>query len=177
MRFTQQIPENTKNCKLLKKILFEAQLHNILFHEKKLKKNFMASFYGWGSTASRLEPLREGSLLFTTKFPEIPGTHFIDLERMKGWVDLGATQWFWTRDLWIGKPAPYLLGHCSIKDKKTCHVLKIFNFLYILKHSVSFKYILNCIPSGHETWPTNRYSHGQYFWENLYMNLRTRSSI
>ena len=31
----------------------------------------MAPFYGWGSTASRLEPLRGGSLLFTTKFPEI----------------------------------------------------------------------------------------------------------
>ena len=43
----------------------------------------MAPFYGWGSTASRLEPLRGGSLLFTTKFPEIPGTHFINL---------GATQ-------------------------------------------------------------------------------------
>ena len=35
----------------------------------------MAPFYGWGSAASRLEPLRGGSLLFTTKFPEIPGTH------------------------------------------------------------------------------------------------------
>ena len=46
---------------------------------KNLKKNFMAPFYGWGSTASRLEPLRGGSLFFTTKFPEIPGTHFIDL--------------------------------------------------------------------------------------------------
>ena len=33
----------------------------------------MAPFYGWSSTASRLEPLRGGSLLFTTKFPEIPG--------------------------------------------------------------------------------------------------------
>ena len=43
-------------------------------------------------------------LLFTTKFPEIPGTHFIDLGRMKGWVNLGATQWFWTRDPWIGNP-------------------------------------------------------------------------
>ena len=31
----------------------------------------MAPFYGWGSTASRLELLRGGSLLFTTKFPEI----------------------------------------------------------------------------------------------------------
>ena len=43
----------------------------------------MASFYGWGSTASRLEPLQGGSLLFTTKFPETPGTHFIDLRRIK----------------------------------------------------------------------------------------------
>ena len=48
------------------------------------KKNFMTSFYGWGSTASRLEPLRGGSLPFTTKFPKIPGTHFIDLETMNG---------------------------------------------------------------------------------------------
>ena len=54
----------------------------------------MAPFYGWSSTASKLEPLRGGSLLFTTKFPQIPGTHFIDLGRMKGWVDLGATRWF-----------------------------------------------------------------------------------
>ena len=30
------------------------------------------------------KPLRGGSLLFTTKFPEIPGTHLIDLGRMKG---------------------------------------------------------------------------------------------
>ena len=54
--------------------------------------NFMAPFYGWGSTVSRLEPLWGGSLLFTTKFPEIPGTPFIGLRRMRGWVDLGATQ-------------------------------------------------------------------------------------
>ena len=44
----------------------------------------MAPFYGWGSTAPRLEALRGGSLLFTTKSPEIPGTHFINLRRMKG---------------------------------------------------------------------------------------------
>ena len=45
----------------------------------------MAPFYGWGSTASRLEePLRGGSLLFTTKFPENSGTHFVDLGRMNG---------------------------------------------------------------------------------------------
>ena len=44
----------------------------------------MAPFSEWGSTASRLEPLRGGSLLFTTKFQDIPGTHFTDLGRMKG---------------------------------------------------------------------------------------------
>ena len=44
----------------------------------------MAPFYGWGSTASKLELLQGGSLLFTTKFPEIPGTDFVDLGRMKG---------------------------------------------------------------------------------------------
>ena len=44
----------------------------------------MAPYYGWGSTASRLEPLRGGNLLVTTWFPEIPGIHFIDLGRMKG---------------------------------------------------------------------------------------------
>ena len=34
----------------------------------------MAPFSGWGSTASRLQPLRGGSLLFTSQLPEIPGT-------------------------------------------------------------------------------------------------------
>ena len=37
----------------------------------------MAPFYGWDSTASRPEPLRGDSLLFTTKFPKIPGTHHL----------------------------------------------------------------------------------------------------
>ena len=40
------------------------------------------------------EPLKGGSLLFTTKFPEIPGTHLIDLGRVKDCVDLEATQCF-----------------------------------------------------------------------------------
>ena len=55
-----------------------------LYQTFKKTLNFVAPFYGWGSTASRPEPLRGGSLLFTTKFPEIPGTHFIELGRMKG---------------------------------------------------------------------------------------------
>ena len=61
--------ETFKNCKEAKHII---------------KKNFMAPFYGWGSTASRLAPLRGGSLLFPTKSQEIPGIHFIDVGRMKG---------------------------------------------------------------------------------------------
>ena len=44
----------------------------------------MAPFNGWGSTASRLQPLRGASLLLTIQFPESPGTHFIDLGRMTG---------------------------------------------------------------------------------------------
>ena len=44
----------------------------------------MAPFYGWGSTASRLQPLWGGSLLYNTKFPEIPGIHVINVGRMKG---------------------------------------------------------------------------------------------
>ena len=51
---------------------------------RQLRKQFNGPFYGWVSTASRLEPLQGGSLFFTTKFPEIPDTHFIDLKRMKG---------------------------------------------------------------------------------------------
>ena len=49
------------------------------------KKKIMAPFfYGWGSTASWLQPLQGGNLLFTIQFPEIPGTQFINLRRMKG---------------------------------------------------------------------------------------------
>ena len=60
-------------------------LHAIsLVSQEKKTLNFMAPFYGLGSFASRLEPLRGVSLLFTTKFREISGTHFTDLGRMKG---------------------------------------------------------------------------------------------
>ena len=45
--------------------------------KKKATARTKAPLYGWSSTVSRLEPVRGGSLLFTTKFPEIPATHFI----------------------------------------------------------------------------------------------------
>ena len=81
--------EDSQNVNSIYEAIKKAfEKHDLLaftfFKKKKKKKNFMAPFYGWGSTASRLEPLRGGSLLFTTKFPEVPGTHFIDLGRMKG---------------------------------------------------------------------------------------------
>ena len=96
--------ERLQNVRVFK--TFHHDLHKLIWYKN--LKNFMAPFYGWGSTASRLQPLRGGSLLFTIQFPEIPGTHFIDLGRIKGWFDLGATHWFWTRDFWIGNPAPGL---------------------------------------------------------------------
>ena len=42
------------------------------------KTTFMGPFHVLDSTASRLDP-RGGSLCFTTKFPEIPRTHFTNL--------------------------------------------------------------------------------------------------
>ena len=56
--------------------------YKIQDREKFLNK-IMALFYGWGSTVLRLEPLQKSSLLFTTNFPEIPGTNFTNLRRMK----------------------------------------------------------------------------------------------
>ena len=43
------------------------------------------------------EPLRGGSLLFTSKFPETPGTYLIDVRRMKGCdpviLNTGSLDW------------------------------------------------------------------------------------
>ena len=59
------------------KIKMREKPHTAFFFLRKKTKNkknkqthFMVPFHGWCSTASRLEPLRRGSLLFTTKFPK-----------------------------------------------------------------------------------------------------------
>ena len=63
--------------------------------KNKNKKNLKTPLYGWGSTASRQEPFRGGSLLITIKFPEILGCHFIDLGRMsRPW----SHPMFWTQE-------------------------------------------------------------------------------
>ena len=90
-----------------------ARILNLKYVLSKFLNKFMVAFYGWGSTASRLEPLRGGILLFTTNFPESPGTLFIKLGMIKDWIDLRVTQRFWTRNPWIGKPAPTI---CSLKS-------------------------------------------------------------
>ena len=53
-----------------------------------LKKSFMALFYGWSSTASRLQSHYKETVHF---FPEIPGTHLINLRKMKGFKGLRVT--------------------------------------------------------------------------------------
>ena len=63
----------------------------IVFLRDFLKKTFMASFYGWGSTVSKLQSLCD---IFIFQFPGVPGTQLINFRRMKGRVDLGATQWY-----------------------------------------------------------------------------------
>ena len=103
-------------------------------------KNFMVPFCGWDSTATRLEPLRGGSLRFTTTFPEISATHFTNLERMRGWVDLGATQWFWIWDPWIGDPAPWPLGRCSMGKKDFHSMGKVWKNTDISDFWVSYIY-------------------------------------
>ena len=103
---------------LLKYQTFFHTLSKLFFFYFFKKKTLWPLFMDGVQLASRLEPLWGGSLLFTTKFPEITGTHFIDLGRMKGWVDLRATQWFWTRDPWIGNPAIQALGTLTTSKYK-----------------------------------------------------------
>ena len=74
--------------------------------EENFKKTLWLLLWMGFSCLKAATPLRGGSLFFTTKFPEVPGTHLIDIGRKKGWVDLGATQWFWTQNSWIGNSAP-----------------------------------------------------------------------
>ena len=73
----------------------------------KKKKILWPPFLWMGSNCLKVRATSR-SLLLTTNFPEIPGTHFIKLGRMKGCVNLEATQWFWTQNRWIGNPAPYV---------------------------------------------------------------------
>ena len=100
-----------------------------------------------------MEPLAGHRLLSKTISPKYADNHFIDLGRTKRWVDHRATQWFWTKHLCIGNPAPLPLSRCfdrvvfsctitkavifekSFEGKTTCEPLhlKIFSFIIIIK--------------------------------------------
>ena len=78
--------------------------------------------------------LRGGSLLFTTKFTGIPGSHLIHLGRVKGWINLRATQWSWTWDLWIGNTEPLNLWWTH--SKYIIHIIYMIIYnIYIYKRS------------------------------------------
>ena len=71
------------------------------FDDIKNLKLYGPFFYGWGSTVSRLQPLQGGSLLFTIQFPEIPGTHFINLGSPRvhnnSTITMAVLSWNWSR--------------------------------------------------------------------------------
>ena len=51
-------------------------------------------------------PVQRDRLFFTTKYSEGPGSHLINLRRMKDRVNIGGPQWFSNCVPWIGNPAP-----------------------------------------------------------------------
>ena len=124
----------------------------------------MAPSFGWGSTASRLGPLRVASLLFTTKFPEIPGTHFIDFGRVKGWVDLGGTQLFWRWGPCIGNPAPLPIGIWSKKKRRK--TIRTFCSNLLKNHFRHLKFY-----SNPPSWFARNRCHMTAFWKTKGWNL------
>ena len=86
----------------------------------------MTSFYGWGSTASRLWSIEGGGLLCTTKFPKIHGTHFINLGRMKTELTLELPNGFEHGTLGLGNqhPTPSFPKYCIEKKRTVQYVLQ-----------------------------------------------------
>ena len=74
--------------------------------------------------------------------------------RMEDLVDLGATQWSWTRDHKIGNPAPYIGFDPSVSPLVVVYYFVLFdtvgNHLYFLVcHST--KKTFTCLKSTRET--------------------------
>ena len=63
---------------------------------------------------------------------------------MKGWVNLGTTQWVWTRTAWIGNPVPWPLWHFSNKlSIHSCFFSIAFPCL-LLAHPTLFEHYCFC---------------------------------
>ena len=64
---------------------------------KKFEATIYVKFYSlWMgfNCLTTTEHYEEAVYFLLLKFPDIPGTHLINLGRMKFLVDLGATKWF-----------------------------------------------------------------------------------
>ena len=71
---------NRQEEKLAQHLTILHKFQRILTFKKNFK-NFMVPFLWMGfNIVQATEPLRGGSLIFTTKFPEIPGTHLMTSE-------------------------------------------------------------------------------------------------
>ena len=116
---------------IIKIIIIEYSRYPMAY--KKLLKTLWPFFMDGVQLPRGYRAIRD-SLLFTTKFPETPGTHFTDLGRMKGWVNLGATQQIWTQESSLLTPRPML------HDNST-HV-----------KSISLKWHWRC-----STWPSSNW--------------------
>ena len=59
----------------------------------KESKKLYGPFYGWGSTASRLQSHYEEAVYFLPKFPEIHGTHLINLRANQQFLNTRPLDW------------------------------------------------------------------------------------
>ena len=99
--------------------------------EWKRKKNFMAHFMVQLPQSYRETTWRQ--VTFTTKFPEIPAPHLIDLGRMTRWMR-HDTQWFRTRDPWIGKSTALTTLPLLDRDEHKRQMILEERFLLLIIH-------------------------------------------
>ena len=87
------------------------------FLKRKLKKGFMARFYGWSLSASRLQSHYEEAVYFLPlSSQKILVLTWLTSEGSKAESTLEPPSGFWTQHPWIGNPASQPLGHCSRKS-------------------------------------------------------------
>ena len=96
----------------------------------------MAPFYGWSSTASRLQPLWGGSLLFTSQFPEILGILSLTYNKMPPpllfWSSLWGTEKPFIKDWIDGKVLSKLVSdNIKIWTYCTSEINSISNLLWM----------------------------------------------
>ena len=111
----------------------------------------MAPFYGWGSTVSRLEPLRGGSLLL----PMSPQKFLIlTLSTSEGWktestleppVVLNTGPLDWESSTLTTRPLSLIKAEMKLVLRKTLWQWKKGIFLFLMKISVNNFHLLNLL--------------------------------